>query len=144
MASTDPAEPIAATELHSCYMDTIRAALARGGGDERGLLAQIEAGELLVCWSDPWLAFRASGMAGAVLLNRLVDALRWQAEDYEREGMHISARDCYWLAAKLTGGALQLVSRARVDEAREAQAAQRRGRDLDRWQGKAEARAVAR
>jgi hypothetical protein len=144
MASTDPAEPIAADELHECYREYVRTALARGGGDERQLLAQIEAGQLLLCWSDPWLAFRASGMAGAVLLNRLVDALRWQAEDYDRDGLNISARDCLWLAAKLTGGALQLATLARVDEAREAQAAQRRGRDLDRWQQQAEARAAAR
>ncbi len=133
-------EPIAATELLDCLQDHVRAALIRGGGDERELLAEISRGDLLLCWTDAWLALRASGVAGCYRLSRLADALRWQAEDYEREGLHISARDCWWLAAKLTGGALQLAARARVDEAREAQASQRRGLDLDRWQQQAEAR----
>jgi hypothetical protein len=125
-------------------LDHVRAALIRGGGSDRVLLAELNRGEWLLCWTDAWLALRASGVPGCYKLATLADALRWQAEDYDRESLSISARDCYWLAAKLTGGALQLATRARVDEAREAQAAQRRGCDLDRWQQLAEARIAAR
>ena len=132
-------EPIAAAELHECYLDTIREALIGGGDDGRELLAQLNRGELFICWSDPWLAFRAS-RALAYPLIVLLSHLRRQADAYAADGMHISDRDCLGLAATLTGGALQLVTRARVDEAREAQAAQRRGRDLNRWQQQAEAR----
>lgn len=135
------AEPIAADELHACYLDTIRAALIGGTDEQREILAQINRGELVLCWSDPWLAFRASGSAGCIRLGALFAALQRQADAYDADGMNISASDCHWLAAKLTAGALVLATRARVDEAREAQAAQRRGRDLDRWQRQAEARA---
>jgi hypothetical protein len=101
-------------------LDHVRAALIGGGGDERELLAQINRGELFLCWTDSWLGLRAR-IAGSQE-SRLCDALRWQAEDYTRNGLHISARDCDWLAAKLTGGAVQLVTAAHVSQAREAQA----------------------
>jgi hypothetical protein len=130
-------EPIAAAELGPAMLDHVRAALIRGGGDEHELLAQINRGELFLCWTDCWLGLRAR-IAG-LQQSRLCDALRWQAEDYTRDGLHISARDCDWLAAKLTGGALQLVTAAHVSQAREAQAAQRRGHDLDHWQQQAAA-----
>lgn len=144
MASTDPAEPIAAAELHSCYMDHIRAALIGGAGEARDLLAQLNRGELLLCWSDAWLALRAPSFDGVARLSWLVDALHKQSEDYRRDSLLISAADCYWLAGKVTTGALQLATPARVNEVREAQAAQRRALYLERWQRQAEAREAAR
>lgn len=115
-------EPIAAAELHSCYLDHIRTALIGGSDAERDLLARINRGELLICWFDAWLAFRASGMDGCQRLALLQAALWRQAGEYEAGGLTISAGDCYWLAAKLTGGALQLATAERVAEAREAAA----------------------
>jgi hypothetical protein len=137
MAST---EPIAAQELAGCYLDHVRSGLIVGSEEARDLLGQINRGDLLICWSDPWLAFRASGMDGCARLALLVAALRTEADRDDREGLHISARDCHWLIAKLNGGALQIATRARVDSAREAQAAQRRALDLERRQREAEAR----
>ena len=154
-------EPIAAEELHSCYMDHVRASLIGGCADARDLLAQINRGELLVCWSDAWLApparherRKSSGVAVAgARCSLLASALRQQADAYEMEDCRCSAADCYWLASKLSSGAVQVASRDRVANARqtaaeqrtasekaEREASRRRARDLDRWQ-QAEARA---
>lgn len=134
----------AAVELADCMMYHVRTALIGGNDEARELLAELNRGDVLLCWTDAWLACRASGVAGCYRLASLIEALHNQANAYDDDGCSISAGDCYWLAAKLSGAALVLATRARADEAREAEAAHRRGRDLDRWQQQAEARIAAR
>jgi len=155
---------IAARELHSCYLDLVRFALIGGSDAERDLLARINRGELLICWIDAWLPFTASSSYAERDLLALLQAALWratdllgrQAGDYQSGGLTMGAGDCYWLAAKLTNGALQLATAARVADARKAavlardaaieaerEGARRRALDLQRWQAEAEARAMA-
>ena len=117
-------KPIAAVELHNCHLETVHAALFKGAGNERRLLRDLDSRDRLLCWTDPYLPFSGSAVAGCHRTATLISALRWLAEDYNDEGLTISARDCDWLVAKLTGGALQLVTADRVHEAREAAQAQ--------------------
>jgi hypothetical protein len=120
----DTGPPIAAQEVDERYAALVRSALSAGGdGASARLLAEIESGVLLVCWSDAWLALRASGVDGCYRLSALTDCLEWHAEDCDSEEQPDTAKDCRFLAKALAVGSLQLAPRARVDEAREAQAA---------------------
>ena len=127
----------------ACVLD----ALNNGTTEARGLAAAITARQLVLAWTCPGLPWHP--MANVGQLAALTDALGAQAFAYADAGLHVSTSDCYWLVAKLRGGALQIVTAERVAVARdraeglaiEAEASRRRGRDLKRWQQDAKARA---
>lgn len=79
----------------------------------------LEDGTLQLAWSGPLLPPPNYCGAGGNIdrdtpagqwAERMVGALARQAGGYAFQGLDISARDCWWLIAKIRAGALQLVS----------------------------------
>jgi hypothetical protein len=129
-------------ELHGGMLACILDALSNGTPEARKMAAEITGGRLVIAWTCPDLPWHP--LAGVERLALLTDALGAQAFAYAADGLQISAGDCYWLIAKLTGGALQITTAKQFATASDAEAARRRGHDLDRWQREAEARAYPR
>jgi hypothetical protein len=105
------------TEPHMQYVFN---ALHDRSGAEIRLLDQILAGDLLLCWTDPWIGLPPAGCPDN---QTLCDSLTWLAEDNVSAGLQNTARDCFWLAAKVRSGTLQLVARDRAQAADAAHAA---------------------
>ena len=64
-------------------------------------------GTLQLVWQHPDLL---RFIPGTDNLEWLCDAMREQAKQYGREGLHVSSSDCWWLVAKLAAGEIRLVT----------------------------------
>jgi len=106
-------------ELAGGMLAVVLEALGNGTPEARKLGHELAKGHKAIAWTCPelpWLALRTT--AAAAQLQLLTDALGAQAFAYAADGLHISAGDCWWLAAKLTGGALQIATAGRIAAAR--------------------------
>ena len=107
-------------ELATCMLAVVLEALDNGTPEARKLGYELAKGRRVIAWTChqlPWLALRTT--AATDQLSLLTDALGAQAWAYSADGLHISAGDCYWLAAKLRGGALQIATAERTTAARD-------------------------
>ena len=123
-AQLAPTPPLTAmttlTLLTETHMQYVFNALHDRSGAETSLLAEILSGNLLICWTDPWIGLPP---ADCPQNQRLADSLRWLGEDNAVAGLQNTARDCFWLASKVSGGMLQLVAHDRAQAADAAHAA---------------------
>jgi len=117
--TTTPDAMTTLTLLTEPHMQYVFNALHDRSGAEIRLLDQILAGDLLLCWTDPWIGLSPAGCPQNKLL---ADSLRWRGEDDAVAGLQNTARDCFWLASKVSGGMLQLVTRDRAQAADAAHA----------------------
>jgi hypothetical protein len=105
--------------LIGAYVAVTVEALEHFNRAPQALVRQLDSGALLLVWSGPSLPPPSYCRYGGEIdtdtpagdwAGRLIDALIEQADRYGAQGLDISACDCWWLVAKIRGGALQLVS----------------------------------
>ena len=108
------------TLLTETHMQYVFNALHDRSGAETSLMAEILSGNLLICWTDPWIGLPHADCPQNKLL---AESLRWLGEDNAVAGLQNTARDCFWLASKVSGGMLQLVAHDRAQAADAAHAA---------------------
>lgn len=112
MNTTTTTEP---RELATGMVAVVLEALDNGTPEARKLGHELAKGRQAIAWTCPelpWVALRSP--AAMQRLHVLTDALGAQAWAYAADGLTISAGDCHWLVAKLTGGALQVASADRI------------------------------
>lgn len=94
--------------LAPCLLAVAHEAVENWDHPDQPHIKPLLTGELHAVWMCPELSY-LKGTDNRSTTSLLL-ALARQAGRYTAEGLNISARDCYWLMAKLRGGSLLVLS----------------------------------
>lgn len=98
--------------LAPCLLAVVHEAVEKWDHPDNHYVAPLLTGDAVAVWTCPEVPYEGHDNRGST---SLILALARLAGGYIAEGLDISARDCFWLQAKLRAGSLQVISKHHLE-----------------------------